>query len=345
MQAAPDEQKVVTLLDVAREAGVSPATASRVLNGNKRRVREPLRLSVVEAARRLGYAPNAQAQAVARGKTSIVGLIVHDIDDPYFSAIASGVLQAADENELLVTVACTLWRPELELEHLATLRGQRSRAVILTGSRPDDSELTASLTAEIEAYHRSGGRLAMVSQPQPNVDAVVLPNREGSRELANTLVGLGYKKFAILAGPKNLLTARERLEGFAEVVRSASLPKPLVVHGDFTRSGGYAAMAEIIESGHDFDCVFAVNDVMAIGALTASRDRGRSVPEAFGIAGFDDISTLQDISPTITTVRLPLASIGAWALEMVLDAPLRNARRKHVGFEIVVRESTPDRQT
>ena len=129
---------VVTLMDVANEAGVSLATASRAFNGSTRRVREDLRERVLVAAKKLNYTANAPAQAMARGHTNVVGLLVHDIADPYFSSIAAGVMKAAEEHHLIVTVGSTMRRPQRELDYLAALRGQRSRAVILAGSRVDD---------------------------------------------------------------------------------------------------------------------------------------------------------------------------------------------------------------
>jgi LacI family transcriptional regulator len=135
----------VTLADVARAAGVSPATASRALNGSPgRTVRADLAERVAAAAASLGYSVNAHAQAMARGTTTTVGLIVHDIADPYAAAIASGVMAAATDRGLIVTIASTASDPALELAHLRALQQQRARAVILAGSRFTDQETTAA---------------------------------------------------------------------------------------------------------------------------------------------------------------------------------------------------------
>ena len=134
----------VTLHDVAREAGVSLATASRSLNGSTRKVNGDYRDRVLEAAERLGYTPNLSAQAVAKGATSTVALVVSDIADPYFSSIAAGVIRYAEEERLLVTMAVTGRRAERELELVRTLRGQRPRVLILSGSRFVAAELERS---------------------------------------------------------------------------------------------------------------------------------------------------------------------------------------------------------
>ena len=337
----------VTLSDVAREAGVSVATASRAVNGGARRVREELRERVVAAAARLNYTVNTQAQATARGRTNVVGLIVHDIADPYFASIAAGVMRAAEQHGLLVTVGGTDGRPEREVEYLAALRGQRGQAAILAGSRVDDARIQQALSDEIAAFEAGGGRVVVISQQLLPVDTVVVENRGGARALAAELAGRGYRRFGVLAGPRALITARDRVEGFRDGLARAGLPAPVVVRGGFTRDGGHAAMNELLDaaSGADaVDCVFAVNDVMAVGAMTACRERGLTLPDDLALAGFDDIATLRDVHPALSTVRLPLAQIGASALDLVLTgAPGSAARQRRVKGEVVLRASTPER--
>jgi LacI family transcriptional regulator len=336
------ESGPVTLMDVANEAGVSLATASRAFNGSSTRtVSEDLRKRVFIAAEKLNYSANAPAQAMARGHTNVVGLLVHDIADPYFSSIAAGVMQAAEQHRLLVTLGSTMRRPERELEYLAALRGQRSRAVILAGSRVDDARLLAALREQVEAFERSGGRVVVISQQKLAVDTVILENRRGARDLATELAGLGYRRFAVLAGPERLLTARDRLQGFSSGLSKAGIGAPLVVQGEFTRDGGYEAMNQLLDTKAAVDCVFAVNDVMAVGAMAACRDRKLRLPRDLALAGFDDIATLRDQTPGLTTVRLPLEQVGALALEMVVTADGPAPRQKRIRGEVILRASTP----
>lgn len=335
----------VTLLDVAREAGVSLATASRAINGSTRRVRPDLRERVLEAAEALHYSANAQAQAMARGRTNLIGLVISDVGDPYFSSIAAGAIRAAENHQLVVTMACTFGREERELDYVAALRSQRARAVIVAGSRVHDRELTERLGAEVRSFEQSGGRVAFISQRRIAADTVVLENRAGARALADALCGRGYRRFAVLAGRADLLTARDRYAGFREGAarHGVTISNQDVVHGGFTRDGGYDSMIEILDRGRDIDCVFAVNDVMALGAMAALRDRGIAVPSAMAVAGFDDIVTLRDVTPALTTVRLPLEDLGARALELVLEPPAEQPRIRRVRGEVVLRESTPPR--
>lgn len=336
-------QRVVTLGDVARHAGVSLATASRVLNGSTRRVNEDLRELVLASATELGYTPNLHAQAVARGTSSTVGLIVHDIADPYFSAIASGVMRVADERGLIVTLGTTTRSPERELAYVATLRAQRARAVILAGSRVTDRQQTQRLADEIRAFRRVGGRVACVSQHRLPADTVQPENRAGARELARQLVGLGHRRFGVLAGPRTLVTAKDRVAGFRSGLADAGieLAADAIVEGSFTRDGGYWAAAELVAKRADVTCVFAVNDVMAVGAMAMCRELGIKVPSDLSIAGFDDIETLRDLSPSLTTVRLPLEELGAKAAELALEIePPERDRIIRVKGEVVLREST-----
>lgn len=334
-------RRAVTLSQVAAEAGVSVATASRALNGSARTVGASLHARVVTAAERLNYAPNAQAQAMARGGSTVVGLIVHDISDPYFSAIASGVSKAADDAGLIVMLSNTLGSPEQELRYLRAVRAQRGRALIMVGSRRTVRAHTDTLKSELATFERVGGRVVAVTQAHLPVDTVVIENRAGAAELARTLVDLGHQRFGILAGPHDLVTARDRRRGFEQAVTAAGLSAPTVVHGAFTRDGGYAAMSDLLDRSPDVKCLFAVNDVMAMGAMAACRDRRVSVPGELAVAGFDDITTLRDISPSLTTVHLPLPDLGAMAMSLVLLPPAASPRRRRVKGTVVIRESTP----
>ncbi|GAA3391725.1 LacI family DNA-binding transcriptional regulator [Cryptosporangium minutisporangium] len=334
-------QPAATLTEVARLAGVSVATASRVLNGSERSVGADLRHRVLAAAAELDYVPNLHAQAVARGSSSLVGLVVHDIADPYFSTIAAGVMAAADERGLIVSLGSTLSSAERELDHLALLRAQRARAVILAGSRTSNSGQTRRLAREVQAFRSGGGRVACISQPLLGTDTVEPENEAGARALAVALAGLGHRRFAVLAGPEPLLTARDRLAGFRAGVAESGGTVRRVLTGPFTRDGGYRAAVELLASPLDVTCVFAVNDVMAVGAMAALRERGVSVPHDLSVAGFDDIPTLRDVAPSLTTVRLPLGQLGRDAAELALAPQPASAQRVvSVPGEVVLRDST-----
>ncbi len=339
----PDSSKV-TLQDVANLAGVSLATASRVLSDGPRRVGRQLAIRVSQAAAELGYTANLQARAVATGQSSMIGVVVHDIADPYFSSIASGLMDVAHPMQLLVCLSSTTEREAGEREYVALMRAQRARAVILIGSRSDDVRELAGLRSEIEAFTSSGGRTACVGQDLLGVDTILPENAAGAEALARALVVQGHRRFAVLAGPRNLLTAQHRVAGFLDGLRawSVSVDPRFIINGAFTRDGGYEAMSTILAmGGPPPDCVFAANDVMAVGALARLRAAGLSVPGDVGLAGFDDISTLRDVYPPLTTVRLPLERMGEMAARLVLtEGKADQPRVIPMPGEVILREST-----
>lgn len=344
----PGPAAVVRLEDVARRAGVSSATASRAINGTGNRVvAEDLRERVVRAAGELGYVPNGHAQAMARGRSTVVGLVVQDIADPYFSSVAAGVMSAATAAGLLVVLASTQRRPGEEAAYVAAFRRDKARAVVVVGSRTSDRASNARLAGELSAFEAEGGRAVAISQPRLPVDTIVVQNREGAQALALALADLGYRQFAVLGGPAGLLTAVDRVAGFrAGLARRGCRPAPRdVVHGDFTRDGGYAAMSQALDAGTRADCVFAVNDVMAVGAMACLRDRQVSVPETIAVAGFDDIVTLRDIHPALTTVRIPLEELGARAVDRALAPAGQRSWTDTVECEVILRASTPRRRS
>ncbi len=337
----------VTLQDVADRAGVSITTASRVVNDGTRRVGAQLAQRVHRAAAELGYTANLQARAVATGRSSMVGVVVHDIADPYFSSIAAGLIEVASRSELLVCMSAAAANEAAEREYVSLMRAQRARAVILIGSRTDDAAERAALAAEVAAFTRQGGRAVCVGQPLLGVDTIAPENAAGADALARALAALGHRRFAVLAGPRGSITVQDRIEGFRAGLAawSIGLDPAGIVHAAFSRDGGYEAMSAILASGGKLpDCVFAVNDVMAVGALARLRAAGMSVPGDVAVAGFDDIVTLRDVTPPLTTVRLPLTQMGEMAANMVLTcAQPGRPLIVPVPGEVIMRDSTVPR--
>jgi LacI family transcriptional regulator len=337
----------MTLQDVADRAGVSLSTASRVLSNGPRQVAPQLADRVHQAVAELGYTANLQARAVATGQSMMVGVVVHDIADPYFSSIASGLIEVADARRLLVCMSSTPANEAAEREYVALMRAQRARAVILIGSRTDDAAARATLSEEVAAFVRQGGRAVCVGQPLLGVDTIMPENAAGADALARALAALGHRRFAVLAGPRGLLTTRDRIEGFRAGLAAwaVDVDPASVIHGPFTRDGGYEAMSSLLAAGGPLpDCVFAVNDVMAVGALARLRAAGLSVPADVALAGFDDILTLRDVTPPLTSVRLPLRRMGEMAAALVLaEGDPGRPRVVPVPGEVIVRASTGPR--
>lgn len=325
-----------TLQQVADAAGVSLATASRVLHGSGgRTVREELRARVEAEAARLRYVSHAPAQALARATTSIVGLIVHDIADPYFAAIAAGAMREAREHDLMVMVACTFREPALELEYISRLRAQRARAIVLAASSFTGTPFASDLADRLSGYAGQGGRVVAIGDHGPTIDAVVPSNRDGGALVAGHLLSLGHQRIGVVSGPSSLTTVADRLAGFTSLV-----PAPAIEESDFSRDGGYAAGHRLLSAYPDLTAVFAMDDLMAFGVLAAARDRGLEVPSRLSVIGFDDVPGAADVGPPLTTVRIDLASLGARVLQLAVAAPGPSRTVEPFPVSLVTRLST-----
>ena len=280
---------------------------------------------------------------MARGTTTTVALLVPDITDPYFAQIAAGAVREADRERLIVTMAATERDTGRELELVRMLRGQRPRVMILAASRREADPNSEALEAELRAFESDGGRVAFVSSTDLPFRAVELDNRQGAEDLARELGRLGYRRFAAISGTEGIRTADERLAGFRAGLEPTGGTLERVVHHAFARDGGYDGMKELIEAGlDDVELVFAGNDVMAAGAMSALREAGLVPGVDVAVAGFDGVQAVRDVAPTVTTVQIPLEEVGRRALRLALgtatvedEAPVRT--------EVVLRASTPRR--
>lgn len=328
-----------TLHDVAREAGVSLATASRVLNGSTRKVADSYREKVEAAARELGYTANLSAQAIARGTSAVIALLVADIADPYFGQLAAGVARGADEAGLVVTISITERDPDRELRLVRALRGQRPRGIILAASRTRAQE-SPDLQGELDAIAGMGGRIVALGPGAGDVRTVSIDNRGGAQALARALAGRGYRNAVILGAPQGVWTSDERIAGFTAGFADGGGTVDEVYRDGFTREGGRRLMAKALDAGIPRGTlVFAVSDVVAIGALTTLRERGRTAGADVAVAGFDDIPTSRDVTPGLTTVRVPLDEVGYRAFRATIDDDWDAPQPMPV--EVVLRPSTP----
>lgn len=333
-----------TLSDVARHAGVSLATASRAINGSSTRiVGGEMRDRVLASAKLLGYAPDANAQAMARGTTRAVGVIVHDLTDPYFAAIADAMSRTAHEHDMFLTLATT----GNQIDQLAAVVGQldtlRVRAMVMVGGRWKADSPTDALMRAIERYTGRGGRLVTIGMEVPGVDIVRVDNVDGMQQLARHLHSLGYRRPLLLSGPELHSTASARSQAFVDAM--GALGEPMSgdhrISSDFTRIGGAIAMRMALESRLDFDVVVATNDVMALGAMAVGRSYGVRIPGEIGFAGFGDIATLADVVPTLTTVHVPTSDLGRLALNLALAGPGDGSGIVTVPVALIGRDSTP----
>ncbi|MFE7753041.1 LacI family DNA-binding transcriptional regulator [Streptomyces sp. NPDC057428] len=319
----------VTLADVAARARVSPATVSRVLNGNYP-VATSTRERVLRAVDDLDYVLNGPASSLAAATSDLVGILVNDIADPFFGIMAGaaqsqiggpGDGSGRAGGEKLAVVCNTGGSPERELTYLTLLQRQRAAAVLLTGGALEDPAHQAAMAAKLTKLADAGTRIVLCGRPPLEegdavLAALAFDNRGGARRLTEHLIGLGHRRIGYIAGPLERTTTRHRLEGHREALKAAGLygdEENVTVHGPYDRSSGYDAALELLCREPGLTAVVAANDTVALGACAALRDRGLRIPEDVSVAGFDDLPFSVDAVPALTTVRLPLFEAGARA--------------------------------
>ncbi|WP_190823579.1 LacI family DNA-binding transcriptional regulator [Saccharopolyspora pogona] len=337
----PQQRARLRLIDVAERAGVSIAAASRALSGSAG-VSDAIAERVREVAAQMGYVANVHARTLAGGASTSVGLLVHEIGDPYFTEIASGVLRVGAQQGLTVQICHTGRDPENELVQVRTLIANRVRAIIIAGSGFVDARTQAAVKQDLQAFQETGGRVAVIGRHHFGTDAVLPDNTAGGRSITEHVLSLGHRRIAFVAGPRILTTVADRLAGAAQALEAAGLPIEdiPVIEEAFTRDGGTQAMQRVLDDHPDVTAVIALNDDMAIGVLAALRARGMAVPKDISVAGFDDVAVAEHLSPALTTVRLPMAEMGEQALLLALKQPSARPRRRTTTHSLVVREST-----
>lgn len=326
----------ITSKDVAREAGVSVATVSRVFN-NSGPVRTATRERIQEVARVLRYSPHGAARSLITNKTSTIGVLLPDLYGEFFSEVIRGIDQTARQSAYHVLLSSAHQdKPGIE----AALRAMRGRVdgLIVMSPDLDAAGLADNLPSFLPAV------LLNCALAGEEYDSLTIDNRGGAADVVRHLLSLGHRRIAIIRGPERNHDAAERLRGWREALAGAGVrpEAALEAHGDFTESGGYAAAVHLLRESPRPTAIFAANDSMAIGALSALRERGIAVPREMAIAGFDDIPIARYLSPPLTSVHVDIEELGARAMRLLLDAledrsPVR--RQETLGTRLVVRGS------
>lgn len=330
------------LADVADRAGVSLSTASRALAGTAP-VSPELARRVTEAATALRYTVNPHARTLAGGLATVLGLMVYEIDDPYFAEISAGVIEVADAHGWSVHVTHQQRDPARDLATVQRLRSQRVGAIVVVGSGYLDPERDRLVTRELEEFAASGGRAVLIGRRSvvaPAVDTVAVDNAGVGRVVAEHLLQLGHRRIGVAAGPATLTTVHDRLQGILAALRAADYPDPPVVHAEFSRAGGRVAAAALLDSDEPPTAILALNDTMAIGALSVLREHGLATPDQVSVTGVGDILLAQDLAPALTTIRLPMARMGELAAELALTERGADPRSVAIEHELVVRASS-----
>ncbi|GAA1749031.1 LacI family DNA-binding transcriptional regulator [Nonomuraea bangladeshensis] len=335
-------RKRPTIRDVAREAGVSYATVSRVLNGGKF-VGEQARRAVEEAVARTGFTANTLARSLATGRSgSYVFLLTepHQLlfDDPNFAVLLRGVARALSDRRLSLVLMFASNDVERE-QLLQYVQGGHVDGVMLVSSRPGDPLLSQLIQTGIPTV--ACGR---VLGYEGVISSVAADDFAGARSVVEHLAATGRRRIAMIAGPPDIGGAVDRLNGYLAALEKHGLPRvdSRIVPGDWSVESGREAMRALLEADPDIDAVFAASDLMASGALTALRHAGRDVPADVAVAGFDDTGLAERVDPPLTTVRQPFDRISEEMVRLICDPEVnRSPLSITVSTSLVVRDSAP----
>jgi LacI family transcriptional regulator len=328
----------VTIRDVARAAGVSTATAARALGGYGHSS-PAARRKVAESADRLGYRPNAVARALVSRATTTVGLVVGDIENPFFAAAARGLADAMDAHGYTVLLANADEDADRERRAVEALRARQVDGMVVVPAPGASPGHLADLVA-------AGIPLVLLDRVVAGVeaDSVLVRNTAGAADAVAHLTGLGHRRIGVVSDPPEITSSAERIAGYRRALRAAGIePDPsLVSIGGPTRADGEAAARRLLDRPDRPTAVFTANNFMTVGTLRAARALGLRIPDDLALVGFDDLDWTTLVEPPVTVVSQPVTELGRAAGERLLarmggeDGP---ARRIRLPARLIVRGS------
>jgi LacI family transcriptional regulator len=325
----------ISIKDVAARAAVSIATVSHVLNGT-RVTRPRTRELVLAAVRELGYSQNQAARNLARGTSSLLGIIVSDFRNPFFPEITAAFQDQAWAHEMDAIMLNTNYDAQRTLQSVHRLLGLQVPGVAIFTSQIEPSVVDILAGRRVAAVYLDLGEVS------PAVSNIVLDYEHGIAQALNHLAGLGHSRIAYIGGPANLVSIHRRKQAFIDTMTRLLLDPSRVVDADFTVKGGYVACSKLLRSDPP-TAILAGNDLTAIGVLHCAYDSGFHVPASLSVVGFDNILFSEYTQPALTTVAVPRSDVGKTAFEALwtmLSDPELKGREYRLGTRLVVRQST-----
>lgn len=334
--------KNVTLDDVAKYAGVSRATVSRVVN-NYPHVSERVRQQVRKAIEEMGYNPHMAARWLASNRTGNIGFVIPNslhifFSDPYFPKLTAGIAHTCSENDYILSLFI-FHSPELEKQMIPRLtRGGLVDGIIVQSTDIDDTTLLKINEGKVP--------FVVAGRPfnLPQANYIDVDNVTGAYNAVAHLLRLGHRQIGTIAGPLNTAVGQDRLKGYRQALldRGISPQENWVAIGDFTEQGGFYAAQHLLRTNSNLSALFVASDVMATGAMRAIREAGKSIPDDIAIVGYDDLPPAQQAVPPLTTIRQPVEPLGRNAVEILLDIIEHGAtppRQIILETELVIRQS------
>jgi LacI family transcriptional regulator len=333
-------ERMATIVEVAERAGVSIATVSNVIRGT-RRVSPKLTERVQAAIHELNYSPNEIARSLKVRQTRMLAMVLPDITNPFFPEIIRGAEDTAFERGYFLMTANTDEQIGRERRIVAALRSYRVDGVLLASASGTD-------TSHLKSIIDAGVALVCLDRTVPGVktDAVLLDNVRGARECVRHMIQKGHRRIAIITGPLDVQTGRERLRGYEEALREADIPaeKSRILEGDFRHDSGYRLGRQIMEQTVRPTAIFVCNGVMTLGVLKAFEELNIRCPKDIALATFDDLAVDSPFHPHLTTVVQPSYEMGARAAGILIDRIEGHISREpttvRVAPTLIIREST-----
>ncbi|WP_433332374.1 LacI family DNA-binding transcriptional regulator [Spirillospora sp. CA-294931] len=333
-----------SLVEVARAAGVSVSTASRVLNGSSHPISAKTRAKVIAVAEQLGYSPSALARALVSRSSRLIGVLVSDIVNPYFSVIARGVDDVASRAGYVTMLSNVDRRTTTEINRLQTMRDYRAAGVVFAGSGHVDDPHAPELAKVVGQAREQGVQIMSLTMRDLGCPVVTADSKAAAYAVTDHLLSLGHRRIAFIDGPSGMIASRERRNGFLACMDDAGLATSASCHlGGFDFEAGHTAAMRMLAHPRLPDAILAANDEAAVGALNALRQAGIDVPGQVSVAGMDDLRVAQFVG--LTTVSLPLYEMGAMAARHIIDASpdTETAPLTVLSHRLIPRETTGPR--
>ena len=311
---------MTTVKDVARAAGVSVATVSRVIN-NDPKVKEKTRLKLQKVMKEMGYRINENARALVTRKNTTIGTIIPDLTDPFFALLASAVDKVARKNKMQQLLSTGEQTAASELQAIHLLMDRRCD-VIVAHSKLLPSETLISLAKQIPGLVIIDRYIEEISER-----CIWLDNMEGGAIAGRHLLALNHTEFAVIASNYQIEDPQLRLDGFANEVIKAGYPinPELVEKAEPNQQGGESAVQKLLSKGIKFTALFVYNDAMAIGAISTLEDNGYKVPQDVSVIGFDDVLLSKYSRPKLTTLHYPIEKMATEAANLAIELSRNNS--------------------
>jgi len=330
----------LTLEDIAKQVGVSRSTVSRVVNESPS-VSDKVRKKVLDAIQRTGYHPNAAARSLASQRTRMIGLVIPRsvssfFNDPFFPQLVQGIAFGCNDLEFALSLFLVGNKKDEEKLLPRVLQSGMLDGVLIQSGLPGDQFVERLISSRLPSV--------MLGRPlvQGDINYVDVDNVEGGLKATRYLISLGYKRVATITGKEGNAVTKDRLAGYQKAIAESGLvlEESLIEEGDFTESGGYQAMKELLKSSPD--AVFAASDLMAAGAIRAVQEADLRVPQDVAVVGFDDVPLDSILKIPLTTIRQPILKFGMTAVELLIDLTFNGKsppKNIILETELIVRES------